>query len=45
MEGEVGKGVDFGGVRYRESREKRMEITNMGCASLGSSRDLGRARL
>jgi len=44
MGGEVGKGVGFGGIRYRESRKKRMEITSVGCASLGSARDLGKVR-
>jgi len=26
---DVGKGVGIGGIRYRESREKRMEITSV----------------
>ena len=45
MGGEVEKGVGFGGIRYRESREKRIEVTSVGCASLGSARDLRKARL
>jgi len=45
MGGDVGKGVGFGGIRYRESREKRMEVTSVGCTSLGSARDLRKARL
>jgi len=45
MGGEVGNGVAFGGISYRESREKRMEITSVGCTSLGGARDLGKARL
>lgn len=43
MGGKVGKGVDFGGISCRESREKGMEITSVGCTSLGSARDLGKA--
>jgi len=43
MGGEVGKGVGFGGISYRESREKRMEITSVGCTSQGRSRELGKA--
>jgi len=33
----------FGGIRYSECREKGMEITSVGCASLESARDLGKA--
>ncbi len=43
MGGKVGTGVDFGGLSCRESREKRMEITSVGCTFLESSRDLGKA--
>jgi len=42
MGGKVGKGVDFGGIRCRESREKGIEITSVGCASLERAREQGK---